>query len=216
VSLNLTISVLDYSEGRISEDEYNEKMGEMAGEQLFDLATMGVGKGKQIVKAAEEGTTALKTTFRGMATKGDNAVGNLKRSISETTKPFEKFSFGELRNKVRSQMDKGYTKAEARSRIEGGQVCFVAGTMIHTKDGEKKIEDIREGDEVLSYDEQNKTFEYKPVVRTFEKHSDEILSVKIASENEPLGVTPEHPFYARYDCSERRRNGTQPHEKYLR
>ena len=86
---------------------------------------------------------------------------------------------------------------QSRGRIERGEVCFVAGTLIQTKDGEKKIEEIKQGDEVLSYDERTQAFEYNPVVRTFERYSEEILSVKIASETESLGVTPEHPFYVR-------------------
>jgi RHS repeat-associated protein len=137
---NAAGNALDYSEGKISLDEYNEKMGEMAGEQLFDLATMGVGKGKQVVKAAEESTTALKTTFKSLARGEREAVGNLKRSIKEAVKPFEKFSFGELKNKIKGEVKAGFSREEAVERVRGGKVCFVAGTLVHTKDGAKKIE----------------------------------------------------------------------------
>lgn len=98
---------------------------------------------------------------------------------------------------IKSQKDLGFTGKEAKQRIRNGEVCFVAGTLVHTKDGAKKIEDIKAGDEVLSYDELTQSFEYKSVIRTFEKYSDEILSVKISSETGALGVTPEHPSYVR-------------------
>ena len=42
--------------------------------------------------------------------------------------------------------------------------CFVAGTLIHTKDGLKAIEDIQIGDLVLSKDDQTGEVAYKPVV----------------------------------------------------
>src|SRR3990167_6361227 len=43
--------------------------------------------------------------------------------------------------------------------------CFLNGTMITTKEGNKKIEDIREGELVLSFNEATKTQEYNPVLR---------------------------------------------------
>jgi hypothetical protein len=76
-------------------------------------------------------------------------------------------------------------------------VCFVAGTPVWTKDGIKPIEEITVGDEVLSYNETTKRVEYKTVVQTFKKFSEDVLSVSIEGETEPLGVTPNHPFYVR-------------------
>ena len=42
--------------------------------------------------------------------------------------------------------------------------CFVAGTLIKTSEGEKKIEDIQEGDLVLSYEASEGIFAYKEVL----------------------------------------------------
>ena len=36
--------------------------------------------------------------------------------------------------------------------------CFAAGTLVKTKDGDKKIEDIEVGDEVWSYDEEKEQY----------------------------------------------------------
>ena len=80
---------------------------------------------------------------------------------------------------------------------EGFKFCFVAGTLVHTSDGVKKIEDIKEGDQLLTYNQQSKQLEYQSVLQTFTRHADDVLSVKVAGESEPIGVTSEHPFFVR-------------------
>jgi RHS repeat-associated protein len=85
-----------------------------------------------------------------------------------------------------------------------GTECFEAGTPIHTKDGTKNIEEIKEGDEVLSKDIETGKVEYKKVVKTFSRDTYGLLEVKIEGEDKALGVTTEHPFYAR-----RARSSTQ-------
>jgi RHS repeat-associated protein len=75
--------------------------------------------------------------------------------------------------------------------------CFVAGTPVLTKDGLKPIEEIRVGDEVLSFNEKTQQLEYKAVVQTFERYEKDILRISVEGEAERLGVTPEHPFYVR-------------------
>jgi RHS repeat-associated protein len=77
------------------------------------------------------------------------------------------------------------------------QCCFVAGTPIHTIDGLKPIEEIKVGDMVLSYDENTKTYEYKPVAQTFTAVKDNIVKLKIAGESKIFTTTTEHPFYVK-------------------
>ena len=78
-------------------------------------------------------------------------------------------------------------------------LCFEEGTLVLTDVGLKPIEDIREGDQVLSYNEKTKQTEFKTVVQTFERVAEagRILSVSVEGETAPLGVTREHPFYVR-------------------
>ncbi|RHX77418.1 polymorphic toxin-type HINT domain-containing protein, partial [Leptospira yasudae] len=81
---------------------------------------------------------------------------------------------------------------------EGGEyttrTCFVAGTLIKTKDGYKKIEEIQVGDYVLSYNESSESTEYNQVVKTFEREATRIY--KIVYENGRIIETTEtHPFY---------------------
>ena len=79
------------------------------------------------------------------------------------------------------------------------RLCFVAGTPVLTRAGLKPIEEIREGDEVVSFNERTKQNEFKRVVQTMERFAEagRILSVKVDGEAAALGVTAEHPFYVR-------------------
>jgi RHS repeat-associated protein len=75
--------------------------------------------------------------------------------------------------------------------------CFVAGTMVTTADGEKRIEDISVGDIVLSaepsLDEQAAPPIEAVVVRTFVREAPEVLDIRVR--NETITATPEHPFW---------------------
>lgn len=75
--------------------------------------------------------------------------------------------------------------------------CFVKGTLVHTKDGLKPIEEIKAGDEVLSYNEKTKQTEYKPVVETDVRQTEQLVKLQIANEAKAIETTPEHPFYVR-------------------
>ena len=51
--------------------------------------------------------------------------------------------------------------------VTADAACFVAGTLVHTKEGLVPIEQIRVGDWVLSQPEQKGERAYKRVVKTF-------------------------------------------------
>ena len=71
--------------------------------------------------------------------------------------------------------------------------CFVAGTKVKTAEGDKNIEDVAEGDEVWSYDEETGDLALKKVVQTFVRESCAITYVTIAGEQ--ITATSNHPFY---------------------
>ncbi|HEY0097929.1 MAG TPA: polymorphic toxin-type HINT domain-containing protein [Pyrinomonadaceae bacterium] len=75
--------------------------------------------------------------------------------------------------------------------------CFVAGTPVHTIEGLKAIEEIKPGDQVLSWNEKTQRVEYKTVVRTFANRASALVVLSIAGESTPLTTTPGHPFYVR-------------------
>lgn len=88
------------------------------------------------------------------------------------------------------------------------ETCFAAGTLIHTEDGLKPIEEIRIGDWVMSHpenaswdrnpeDEHMRT--YRQVTSTFVHDNQPILNVTYVQPGGekvtgPLRVTPNHPI----------------------
>ena len=71
--------------------------------------------------------------------------------------------------------------------------CFPAGTPIHTQQGIRKIEQIREGDLVWSQNPTNGETSLKKVTAIIRKEID--ATVQIELEGETIETTAEHPFY---------------------
>jgi len=72
-----------------------------------------------------------------------------------------------------------------------GFPCFPAGTLVMTSDGYKEIQDVKQGDEVLTHKNR-----FQKVVKTMQKHCPGLYRVK-AYGVEQFEVTAEHPFYVR-------------------
>ena len=68
--------------------------------------------------------------------------------------------------------------------------CFVAGTLVMTKQGLKAIEEIKVGDQVLSYNDNLEIFEYKDVVELYNNETEELCH--IYTEYEEIVCTPNH------------------------
>lgn len=73
-------------------------------------------------------------------------------------------------------------------------VCFPAGTKVHTSDGLANIEDLFEGNLVLTFNELTKEQEYKPILKKHERFTLQMLSIELPT-GEFVRVTPEHRFY---------------------
>lgn len=101
-------------------------------------------------------------------------------------------------NKAASKFGKRAVAAARELKVLQA-ACFVAGTPVHTSDGLKAIEKLRAGDRVLSWNERNKRFEYRTVVRTFTRETQRLVRLKVEGESGSIVATPEHPFYARLD-----------------
>ncbi|MEM7179874.1 MAG: polymorphic toxin-type HINT domain-containing protein, partial [Spirochaetota bacterium] len=87
--------------------------------------------------------------------------------------------------------DKGWVDEKGRYHP---RTCFVAGTLVHTRDGLKKIEDIRLGDVVLTKDEYSGEVLHRPVIELFLRKVD-ILFVLELSNGETIKTTWNHPFW---------------------
>nr|WP_314499563.1 polymorphic toxin-type HINT domain-containing protein [uncultured Chryseobacterium sp.] len=73
-------------------------------------------------------------------------------------------------------------------------VCFPAGTKVHTPDGLINIEDLDEGDLVLTFNEETKQQEYKSILVKYERFTQQMLSLELPT-GEFVRVTPEHRFF---------------------
>jgi len=72
---------------------------------------------------------------------------------------------------------------------------FVAGTLVHTESGLKPINEIKEGEKVLSFNETTQTTSYQPVIALIQhEQSSEFMKVTLQS-GETLESTTDHPFY---------------------
>ncbi|WP_284464133.1 Hint domain-containing protein [Chryseobacterium sp.] len=72
--------------------------------------------------------------------------------------------------------------------------CFPAGTKVHTPDGVQNIENLNEGDFVLTYNETTKQQEYKPILVKHERYTQQMLTIELPT-GEFVRVTPEHRFF---------------------
>ena len=75
--------------------------------------------------------------------------------------------------------------------------CFVEGTIVKTEDGDKHIEDIKEGDKVWACDPTTGETGLKEVKQTFVNETEELvhLSVSDGIDAQNIETTPSHPFY---------------------
>jgi intein/homing endonuclease len=69
--------------------------------------------------------------------------------------------------------------------------CFVAGTLVLTNAGYKPVEDVKEGDYVLTH-----TNSFRKVLATGKKPASNILKIRAMMFDEVF-CTPNHPFYTR-------------------
>ncbi|WP_249262337.1 Hint domain-containing protein, partial [Leptospira alexanderi] len=74
------------------------------------------------------------------------------------------------------------------------RTCFTAGTLVHTSQGTKKIEEVKVGDEVLSWDEESGEQEYHRVVKTFQREVNVVYTLHYSNGTQ-VETTDEHPFY---------------------
>ncbi len=73
--------------------------------------------------------------------------------------------------------------------------CFVAGTLVQTIDGAIPIEQIEEGEFVLSEDPETGDVTYKRVLETYVNDTYELVHLTI--DGEEIVSTPGHPYYVK-------------------
>ncbi len=96
-----------------------------------------------------------------------------------------------LRSKCGTSPAAGSVEEEILVCLNGK--CFVAGTLIAIKDGNKKIEQIREKDVVWSWNIAKKERSLQKVVHVFQRTTTQLIHLFIGKDT--IHTTPEHPFY---------------------
>ena len=76
------------------------------------------------------------------------------------------------------------------AKTKANPACFVAGTLIHTKNGLVPIEQIKVGDWVLSQPEDKGELSYKPVTRTFVHESNDLFLIGLGCYSEDREKIP--------------------------
>lgn len=150
----------------------------------------------------------------------DDANAAAQLSMTTPTRTFDEllrarasegYSGNALYNKV---IDDAATDMQGLRKVSMPGGCFVAGTLVHTKEGLVPIENIKIGDWVLSQPEETGEQTYKRVVRTLQFADKEVWSIEIFPKVEldqarlegrmidegtvsRLVVTGNHPFWVK-------------------
>jgi len=93
-----------------------------------------------------------------------------------------------------------FSKWKKVSKVVEGAQCvlsnsFVAGTLVHTDQGMKPIEEVKVGEKVKSFNERTGQTSYEPVMELMQ-HDGTFQLIKVTLDSgESLGATAGHPFY---------------------
>ncbi len=155
---------------------------------VLDIATLGTAS---LATAGIKGgiKTGIKITAKATA----------KKVAQATSKAMAKGGVKKLAKGGVQALAKGITKATAKlataNSVACVMACFVKGTLIATKNGQKPIEEIKVEDLVWAFDEKTGQQALKRVVQTIEKQTDATIALTL--ENETIITTAEHPFYTK-------------------
>ncbi|WP_228450446.1 Hint domain-containing protein, partial [Chryseobacterium rhizosphaerae] len=131
-----------------------------------------------------------------------DAIENTK--VGQSVSAAERFLFLELPGSfVGGELLSAGWRAAGLSKIICGplgrlttgliKICFTEGTLVVAENGNIKIEDIKEGDLVWSYNEETGKKELKRVIALSRNTSSSL--VRISVNDTEISCTPEHPFY---------------------
>jgi RHS repeat-associated protein len=100
-----------------------------------------------------------------------------------------------VEQEVKSLVKKGAKEVaeEAEKKLVKACGCFLAGTLVLTDSGYKKIEDIKVGDIVWAYNDTTHSYGKKRVTNVFEHVRDTVYQVHIG--NDIIKTTGDHPFF---------------------
>ena len=95
---------------------------------------------------------------------------------------------------VLSKLPATSTSGKTGAKNSEAGACFIEGTLVYGREN-KRIEDLRAGDYVYSYNEETKRIEEKKVLKVFKHEVSEVLEIYLEKNGEVITTTKEHPFY---------------------
>ncbi len=73
--------------------------------------------------------------------------------------------------------------------------CFAKDTLVYTPNGYKKIQDLKQGDKVYSYNEKEEKVEEDIILNTMIHTTNKVLEIEFDNNTEKMHITPNHPVY---------------------
>jgi RHS repeat-associated protein len=161
---------------------------------VLTVATGGAAAGTVVAAVNCFATGALQGAVIGAAT-GAVSGAAINGGIAFVTSGFD------LEKTKQAAIDgacDGFMSGAITGFVTGGMTsshCFVAGTLVETIDGPIPIEQIEEGEFVLSEDPETGDVTYKRVLETYVNETNELVHLNI--DGEEVVTTPAHPFYVK-------------------
>ncbi|WP_044640089.1 polymorphic toxin-type HINT domain-containing protein [Risungbinella massiliensis] len=158
-------------------------------------ATKKAKKGTKSKKASSSGsvkkqqkTKVVKQQVKQQAKGGTKKTSKVTKHSKKPTKASSKRP-----PKQTKQPPKPKSQSKPKPKQKITCKCFTINTKVLTKDGQKKIQDLKIGDKVLAKDEKTGKQAYKAVQWLFEKKVKEVYKLYIGKE--VIETTGEHPFW---------------------
>ena len=166
--------------------------GVMAIAVAATVLTCGAAAPIMVAVAAITASAGALTVVNGAAEVAESVTGY--NVIRDGAFGGDTAAYSTYRNGTKMVAEVGTVICGSYNAAHGGNICFAAGTLVRTGDGEKPIEEIQPGDMVWAWDEDTGQVALKPVVETYVNETTELVHVFVAGEE--IRATPSHPFYS--------------------
>ncbi|HXG10998.1 MAG TPA: hypothetical protein VNK04_14660 [Gemmataceae bacterium] len=153
---------------------------------------LGFGAALKARKCVYAGAKAVKiAALTSTATDGSIAAFRLGQGISAYLHGDQGKAFGYFGDATLRLLG---LSAQSIAWLRNKPKCFVAGTLVHTAEGPRPIEQVKAGQLVWAFDRQQGEWRLSRVTRTFRRTSDRLTTVQFA-DGDALTGTDGHPFW---------------------
>ena len=166
-------------------------VGAMAMATAATILSCGAAAPLMVVVAAATAVAGAATVVNGIAEVVE--AGTDYNFVRDGTFGGDEEAYNTYKAVTQTVAEIGTTICGAYNVANGGNICFVAGTLVLTATGHEAIERIEAGDWVWATDPETGETELKQVVQTFRNETKELVHITVNGEE--IVCTPTHPFY---------------------